>query len=122
MTQILVIEDDTKLRGLLKEMLERNNYDVIVAADGEIGIRMFRETPTQLVITDIIMPNKEGVETIFELQEYFPDVKVIAMSGGGRSMPGDYLDMVEKISNVVGTLMKPFAMNELLALVKKQLG
>jgi len=122
MAQILIIEDDVEFRNVLKEMLERQDYEIMVASDGEEGIKMFRNNPTPLVITDIIMPNKEGVELIFELQRDFPDAKIIAISGGGKMKAEDCIKTVSLIPNVKRTFQKPFAMYEMLQAVKELVG
>jgi len=122
MAQILIIEDDVEFRNVLKEMLERQDYEIMVASDGEEGIKMFRNNPTPLVITDIIMPNKEGVELIFELQRDFPDAKIIAISGGGKMKAEDCIKTVSLIPNVKRTFQKPFAMDEMLQAVKELVG
>lgn len=119
MAQVLIIEDDDSMRSVLKDMLERQNYEVMVASDGEEGLKMFRDNPTSLVITDIIMPNKEGMELIFEFQQDFPDTKIIAISGGGKGSANDYLNIVSTIPNVKRVFEKPFAMDEMLQAVKE---
>ena len=119
MAQILIIEDDVEFRNVLKEMLERQDCDVRVASDGEEGIKMFRDNPTPLVITDIIMPNKDGVELIFEFERDFPDTRIIAISGGGKGSANDYLNIARNIPNVKRAFQKPFAMDELLQAVKE---
>jgi len=91
MAQILIIDDEATIRDLLVKILEREGYKTITAADGKEGIRIFRENPADLIITDLIMPEKEGIETIMELRRDFRDVKVIAMSGGGKIEPETYL-------------------------------
>ena len=121
MAQILLIEDDGSLRETIKVLLERKGYEVMTACDGEEGLKMFRSSPTPIVITDIIMPNKEGVETIFELERNFPSVKIIAISGGGKADAQNYLKAVSLISNVKHTFKKPFSNKELLAVVKELL-
>ena len=122
MAQILIIEDDVEFRDVLKEMLERQDYEVMVASDGEEGIKIFRDNPTPLVITDIIMPNKEGIELIFEFQRDFPDTKIIAISGGGKGRAEDYLKSANSLPNVKRTFQKPFAMDDLLRAVKEIVG
>ena len=82
MSRILIIEDDEHVRGMLRKMLERIGYDVFDAPDGKEGLDFYRNTPVDLVITDILMPEKEGIQTIMELRREFPDVKIIAISGG----------------------------------------
>ena len=84
MARILVIDDDNQVRTMLRLTLEYAGYEIVDAPNGQVGIDLYRESPTDLIITDLIMPVKEGVETIQELKKEFPDVKIIAISGGGR--------------------------------------
>ena len=120
MKRILVIDDDDQVRQMLKQMLEREGYEVIDAADGKEGIRLYRNEPTDLIITDIIMPEKEGLETIRELKQDFPDIKIIAISGGGRLDPGNYLEIARKWG-VGRTFAKPFDRTELLEAIQQLL-
>ncbi|MBW2709831.1 MAG: response regulator [Deltaproteobacteria bacterium] len=115
---ILVIDDDETIRELLRAILEREGYRVLEASDGDKGIKQFRETPTDLVITDIIMPGKEGIETIRDLRREFPDVKIIAISGGGRIGPDAYLEMA-KVLGALRTFSKPFDQKSLLKAVEE---
>jgi len=118
MDTILIIDDDNQFRAMLRQMLEREGYKVVDAPDGKEGIRIYRVKPTDLIITDIIMPEKEGIETIMELRREFPDVKIIAISGGGHLGPAEYL----KIAKGLGaqyTLSKPFEREELLEAVRE---
>jgi CheY-like chemotaxis protein len=85
--RILVIDDDSDLRLMVQEVLRAGGYEVSVAADGEQGIALQRQQPASLPITDIFMPNKEGIETIRDFHAEFPDVPIIAMSGGGALRP-----------------------------------
>jgi len=118
---ILVIDDDDQFRGMLREMLERAGYEVADAPNGKEGIRLYRENPADLVVTDIIMPEKEGIETIMDLRREFPEVKIIAMSGGGRIDPEEYLHMAEKLG-AKRTFAKPVEREELLKAVGEVLG
>lgn len=121
MARILVIDDDSEMRLMLREMFARQGYDIDTASDGDTGLKLYRENPFDLVITDIIMPNKEGFEMVFELQRDFPDAKVIVISGGGRGKAQDYLESIKKISVVKCTFTKPFGQDEILKVVKKLL-
>lgn len=85
MARILVIEDDEQVRNILCEMLEGVGNDMEDAPDGLEGVQTYKEDPTDLVITDLFMPEKDGVETIRELQRDYPDVKVIAITGARGS-------------------------------------
>ena len=115
---ILVIDDDESIRVLLRTILEREGYRVVDAHEGHEGLKQFRENPTDLVITDLIMPGKEGIETIRELRQKFPGVKIIAVSGGGRIGPSSYLKMAKGVG-ALRTLSKPFDKTVLLEVVKE---
>jgi DNA-binding response OmpR family regulator len=110
---ILVIDDDIDLRITLQEALRAEGYQVSVARDGEQGIASQRKQPASLLITDIFMPNKEGIETIRDFRAEFPNVPIIAMSGGGRLKPQASLFTAKNLGAVV-TLQKPFKMSDLL--------
>lgn len=121
MARILVIEDHDQLREALEEMLVRAGYDVMTAAGGDEGVTLYRKKPPDVVITDIIMPNKDGTEIIFDLQRNFPAVKIIAITGGSQGNAEDYLRAITSITNVARTFSKPFAMGEMLRAVKELL-
>jgi len=118
MARILIIDDDTQFLLMLCRMLEREGYEVIGASDGKEGIRLFSEKPCDLIITDLIMPEKEGIETIRELRRDFPQVKIIAISGGGRVGPEDYLKIAGRLG-AVRTFSKPVPREELLRAVRE---
>lgn len=120
MKRILIIDDDTQFRQMLRQTLERAGYEIVEAADGNKGIKLFRQSPTDLVITDIIMPEKEGIETIVELKREFPDVKIIAISGGGRIKAEGYLNSAKGLK-VERTFEKPFDKEELLEAIQELL-
>jgi CheY-like chemotaxis protein len=120
MARILVIEDDVEVRKVLRQILEHAGYEIEEASDGEEGIERYREKQADLIITDIIMPKKEGIETITDLRIEFPDVKVIAISGGGRLGPEPYLELAESFgANRI--IMKPFTTGEILDAVQELL-
>ena len=120
MARILIIDDEALIRDLLKKILEREGYEIVTAAGGEEGIKIHRENPAELIITDLIMPEKERLETIMELRRDFKDVKIIAMSGGGRVDPETYLQMAKTLG-AVKTLAKPFDRKELLESIEELL-
>jgi len=120
MKRILVIDDDAWLRSMLKQLLENNGYEVLLAENGKIGIKLFYEKGADLIITDLIMPEKEGLETISELHQNFPGLKIIAISGGGRIGPEDYLKLSESLG-ADRALKKPFNNKELLSIVSELL-
>jgi DNA-binding NtrC family response regulator len=118
--QILIIEDDSAVRELILQTLSRAGYQVIGAEDGQQGLNLFRANNPDLVITDIVMPQKEGLQTIIELKQEAPGVKVIAMSGGGRHCNVDYLKLARKFG-ARRTVSKPFMRDEMLAAVREVL-
>ena len=122
MARILIIEDDSRLREVLTEMLEREGYEVITAGNGKEGLELYNELPVDMVITDILMPEKDGVETISDLKRNFQDVKIIAISGGGLVSGADYLESVRSMLNIRHVFSKPFSTGELLLAVKELIG
>ena len=120
MARILIIDDETQIRSMLRLMLERVGYEVIEAADGMEGIRQYKDNPTDLIITDLIMPNKDGIGMMIELKKEFPRVKIIAMSGGGVNRPEGYLDGAKKLG-AARTLTKPIDRDKMLNAVKETL-
>ena len=121
MAKILVIEDDEIVRGVIRRVLQSKGFDVLEASDGKQGVDVFREKSADLVITDIVMPNKEGLETIRDLRRLDPRVKIIAISGGGRNTPDDYLDVAEKFG-AMRTFEKPFEWDDLIQAITELLG
>jgi CheY-like chemotaxis protein len=122
MKRILVIDDDEQLRPMLLRMLQYAGYHVVAAANGTEGIRLNRGEPADLVITDIFMPEKEGLETIRELHKEFPELKIIAISGGSnQTQDFSALPYARKLG-ATATLAKPFRRGELLKLVRDVLG
>src|SRR4051812_15420684 len=107
MPRIMLIDDDEPLRTMLRKTLERAGYEVEDAPNGNVGIKLYRQKPSELIITDLIMPEKEGLETIMELRREFRKVKIIAMSGGNRMNPKVNLLMAQKFG-AMRTLAKPF--------------
>jgi len=115
---IVIIDDDEQIREMLKQILAREGYGIFVAANGKEGMQIYREKQTDLVITDIIMPEKDGLETITELRKDFPEVKIIAMSGGGSKGPESNLQAAKRLGAVC-TLTKPVRRKEMLSAVKE---
>jgi CheY-like chemotaxis protein len=120
MGRILIIDDDVQILNMLRQILEREGYEVVSAINGNEGIRLYREKPTDLIITDLIMPEKDGIETIMELRRDFPDVKIIAISGGGRSHPRPYLNSAKELGAQYA-FAKPVKREELLKAVRELL-
>jgi CheY-like chemotaxis protein len=117
MALILIIDDEPQIRSMLKLMLERDGYEVAEAPDGIEGIRIYRQNPADLIITDLIMPNKDGIGVIIDLKKEFPNVKIIAMSGGGLNKPEGYLKGAKKLGAAC-TLTKPIDRGEMLRAIK----
>lgn len=113
MKRILIVDDDVQMREMLRQMLEREGYSVADAPDGKVAMKLFGEEPADLVITDLIMPEKEGIEMIREFRRDFPEVKIIAMSGGGFIGPETYLK-IAKGMGAMRTFAKPVGREELL--------
>jgi CheY-like chemotaxis protein len=105
---------------MLRQMLERAGYEVVEAPDGRAGVRLYRQEKADLIITDLIMPEKEGIETITELRRDFPDVKIIAISGGGRIAPEVYLRMARSLG-ALRTFTKPIERKEIIETVQELL-
>lgn len=120
MAHILVIDDDALLSEVLKLGLERFGHQVSEARDGRSGLAIQQARPVDLVITDILMPGMEGLETILELRRHYPQVKIIAISGGGLGRAGDYLTMATKFG-AHRVVPKPFSMTRLAELVTELL-
>ena len=88
--RVLVIDDEEDIRIVLKEVLQRAGFDVEVAANSSEGLESMRDRPTDLVVTDVIMPGMDGVTAAKQIREEFPDTKIIVISGGGNIGPDDY--------------------------------
>lgn len=121
MARILIIDDDEQIRELLRDMLQRAGYEVMEAVNGKQGQRIFYEHQIDLIITDLLMPVMPGSRLISILRNEFPDLKIIAISGGGSMYrSGSYL----KIASDLGAqriLQKPFQQAELVKAVEETL-
>ena len=120
MSRILIVEDDTNLRMILQNIVVQAGYSVLTAADGSEALDHIYQDPPQLVITDIIMPETEGIELILSLRKLFPDIPIIAISGGGQLGADYYLDMAREFGADI-TLAKPFDKQMLLDAVESLL-
>jgi CheY-like chemotaxis protein len=111
---ILVIEDDEDIRQMICEILEDEGYETRQASNGMEGLNVLQRWPEiGIIITDLIMPEKEGIETIAEIRKDFPSVRILAISGGGICMPENYLNLARALG-ANATLSKPFGRKELL--------
>lgn len=120
MPSILLIEDDDAFRDALALALTERGFNVATAVDGEKGAKLFRTAPTDLVLTDIVMPNKEGIALVGELRRDYPTLGIIAMSGGLAHDAPLYL----KLAGALGatrTLKKPFSLTTLLGTIEQVL-
>jgi len=111
MARILIIDDDDTLRGIIAKSLTHAGHTITQANNGRKGVAMYKSAPTDLVITDLVMPEQEGMETIKVLHQGFPDLPIIAMSGGLDGSPL-YLDLTRRLGARI-TLTKPFTLQQL---------
>ncbi len=128
MTKIIIIDDEEDIRIVLKEIFVREGFEVEVASNGEEGLNLLRENGADLVITDIIMPGSDGVETAYDIRMEFPGTKIIVMSGGGNIAPLDYEPGAIKTTAYLAsaaavgadlTLTKPFDREKLVEAVRE---
>lgn len=120
MPRILVIDDEPEITEVLRDALEAAGYDVLIAQDGDAGIALCRQSQIDLVLTDIVMPHRDGIETIIELRRLFPSLKIIAMSGGGTLRTPEYLRAAALLGST-RTISKPFALRDVVEAVDETL-
>lgn len=113
MAGILLVEDNEDLRSMLKQMLEKRNHKIIEASNGREAINKFKSVLTDLVITDILMPEQDGIQLIMELKKKKPELLIIAISGGGKIGPANYLD-IARVLGADAVFTKPFNVNHLI--------
>ncbi len=118
--RILVIDDDEQMRVLLRQVMEWSGFTVNDAENGRKGMQIQRRQPADLVITDLIMPEQEGLETISLLKKEFPAVKIVAISGGGRIGPEAYLPAARELGADL-VFSKPFDVKEFVSAVRELL-
>ena len=106
---VLVIDDESAIRNCVTEAFSHAGFCVLEASDGVEGLEKFVKHRPTIVVTDIVMPGKEGMEIILEMKKLLPDVPIIAISGGGRLAPDDYLDMACKLG-ADSAMSKPFSL------------
>jgi YesN/AraC family two-component response regulator len=118
MKKILIVDDETLIREGLKITLELEGYEVEIAEDGREAVRIVEIFKPDVIVTDIIMPEKDGIELILELRSTKQDIKIIAISGGGRISAKDHLRIASKLgANII--LTKPFTAKELITEIEK---
>jgi DNA-binding NtrC family response regulator len=118
--RILIVDDDASIRRTLHLLLSKAGYDVIQAADGSEAVRLWRERGGDLVITDLHMPQKDGIETIIELLSHTPGIRIIAMSGGGQTKRLNLLGNMALLGSIQ-TVEKPFTLEEMMSAVNRAL-
>jgi len=118
MKKILIIEDNQIVRNTVMRILQSAGYTVVTANDGVQGFDMFRKERPDLVVSDIIMPQQEGIATIRQILTERPGTKIIAISGGGRIGNTDFLQIARKMG-AVDALQKPFDPDDLLGRINK---
>jgi len=119
MARVLVVDDEDIVRALIRRILSMDGHEVLEAANGKLAMRLFRESSPDVVITDIIMPEKEGLETIMEMRQEDPDVKIIAISGGSYLLgPGQNIVETAARMGAARVFTKPFDLKALSAAVR----
>ncbi len=121
MAKILLVDDDQQIRDMLKITLKRAGHEVEEAENGALAVSRYNPDKHDLVITDIVMPEKEGIETIMDLRKINSEVRIIAISGGGRINPDDYLSWARRFG-VAHTFTKPVKRDELLEAIEELTG
>jgi CheY-like chemotaxis protein len=122
MAHVLVIDDDADVRTIIRRAVQSEGHIVTEAGDGAEGLRLFKERPVDLVITDILMPEREGIETIIELRRQRPELPILAISGGSPITERDGLLMSADLLGATRVLPKPFTLAELRAIIHGLLG
>lgn len=119
--RILVVDDEDVVRMTIAQILTRAGYQVAMASNGKEGLAMLAKTSFDLVVTDVIMPEKDGVETTIEVRHRFPKTRILVISGGGRIHNLDFLEHAARVG-ADAILRKPFSRTELLDAVTEALG
>jgi DNA-binding response OmpR family regulator len=117
-TRLLVIDDDNLVRAALTDMLQTAGFEVVTASNGRLGLELLDTTPVDAIITDILMPEQEGLETIREARQRFPDIRILAISGGGAGGGETQLLRFAESFGADQTLPKPFTGSQLVAAVR----
>jgi DNA-binding NtrC family response regulator len=118
--RILIVDDDPSIRRTLEALLKRAGHEVMLACDGSEAVRLWRDHGGDLVITDLHMPEKDGIQTIIELLSHSPGARIIAMSGGGQTKRLDLLGNASLLGAVL-TIEKPFTIAEMMNVVNRAL-
>jgi len=122
MSRILVVEDDQQFRLMLEQMLIQDRHQVATASNGVDGLKSYQQNHPDLIITDILMPEKDGIEFIIEIQKNNPQSRIIAISGGRRSVSAEFNLKSAELLGVSASLIKPFSRSDLRDAIQKALG
>jgi len=120
MPGILIVEDDKDLREMLKVSLLRKRFTVLEAENGKDAIVHFKPSVTDAVVTDLIMPEEDGLKVVMKLRELKPSIKIIAISGGGKAGPGSYLNLAKALG-ADAIYSKPFSINDMISRIEELL-
>jgi len=121
MSSVLVIDDDPVMCRIMRRLLEQDGFSVATAEDAQSGLELFAELDPDLVIVDILMPEKEGIATILDLRAAKPDARILAMTGGGGNFVAGEVLRIAELIGADNSLKKPFEPAELLATVRRSL-
>ncbi len=116
--KILIIDDEPAIRDILRTWFEKEGWEVYEAGNGREGVRLHQEIPVDLVVCDLIMPVQEGIETISSFRRSYPEVGIIAISGGGRLSPDQYLE-VAQLLGAWKIFRKPLEIDRILSAVRQ---
>jgi len=115
--RVLVVDDSADIRGMLQAQLEMEGFEVATAPDGARALALLGRQRTDLIITDLFMPDKDGIETILGIREKYPAVQIVAMSGWDSRQGSDYLKVAREIG-AVRTVKKPFELTDIVKIVR----
>lgn len=121
MSKILVVDDDAQMRAMITQMLSREGYTVVTAENGKDALVRYRQHRADLVLLDILMPEMDGIEATMHLKREFPQIRILAMSGGRRALSPEFNLNSAQVLGVNATLAKPFTREQLLQAVKSTL-
>lgn len=116
--RVLLIDDEAMVRKIVRKMLEKGGHDVVDVENGRAGLELLEKSPFDLILTDIIMPEVEGIEVLTTITKRFPSSRVLAMSGGGRTGNIDFLQVAGNLG-ASATLQKPFTYDALLNAIEQ---
>lgn len=120
MRTILVIDDDPIMRETIRDILQVEEYNVVLASNGKEGMAHLEVLEIDMILTDVLMPEKDGIEVIMEAKRKYPNIKILAISGGGFISARNYLKMARDLG-ANASVMKPFDIDDLLQNVNKLL-